>query len=46
MKRKNDPLRGTLSIPGGYINEGETAEGAMIREAKGKASPVVELITI
>ncbi len=37
VKRKNDPFRGMLSIPGGFINKGETAEGAMIREAEGEA---------
>ena len=34
VTRKNDPFRGMLSIPGGFINAGETAEDAMRREAK------------
>lgn len=25
VKRKNEPFKGMLSIPGGFINEGETA---------------------
>jgi 8-oxo-dGTP diphosphatase len=35
-----------LSIPGGFINEGETAENAMTREAKEETSLVVEPIAI
>jgi 8-oxo-dGTP diphosphatase len=43
---KNDPFKGMLSIPGGFINAGETAEDAMRREAKEETSLVVELIAI
>ena len=46
VRRKNDPFKGTLSIPGGFINEGETAEDAMTREAKEETSLVVEPIAI
>jgi 8-oxo-dGTP diphosphatase len=46
VRRKNDPFKGMLSIPGGFINEGETAEDAMIREAKEETSLVVEPIAI
>jgi 8-oxo-dGTP diphosphatase len=46
VRRKNDPFKGMLSIPGGFINEGETAENAMIREAKEETSLVVEPIAI
>ena len=35
-----------LSIPGGFISEGETAEEAMMREAKEETSLVVEPIAI
>jgi 8-oxo-dGTP diphosphatase len=45
-KRKNDPFKGMLSIPGGFINEGETAEDAMRREAKEETSLIVEPIAI
>lgn len=46
VRRKNDPFKGMLSIPGGFINEGETAEDAMTREAKEETSLVVEPIVI
>ena len=34
VRRKSDPFKGMLSIPGGFINEGETTENAMTRQAK------------
>src|SRR5688500_8230671 len=46
VRRKSDPFKGMLSIPGGFINEGETAENAMTREAKEETSRVVEPIAI
>jgi 8-oxo-dGTP diphosphatase len=46
VRRKSDPFKGMLSIPGGFINEGETAENAMTREAKEETSLVVEPIAI
>jgi 8-oxo-dGTP diphosphatase len=46
VRRKNDPFKGMLSIPGGFINVGETAEDAMRREAKEETSLVVEPIAI
>jgi 8-oxo-dGTP diphosphatase len=46
VRRKNDPFKGMLSIPGGFINQGETAEDAMIREAKEETSLVVEPIAM
>ena len=46
VRRKNDPFKGMLSIPSGFINEGETAEEAMIREAKEETSLDVEPIAI
>ena len=42
VRRKNDPFKGMLSIPGGFINEGETAEDAMLREAKEEISLILE----
>jgi 8-oxo-dGTP diphosphatase len=42
VRRKNDPFKGMLSIPGGFINVGD----AMRREAKEETSLVVEPIAI
>jgi ADP-ribose pyrophosphatase YjhB (NUDIX family) len=46
VTRKSDPFKGMLSIPGGFINEGEIAENAMTREAKVETSLVAEPIAI
>ncbi|MDQ4015208.1 MAG: NUDIX hydrolase [Thermoproteota archaeon] len=46
VRRQSDPFKGILSVPGGFINEGETAENAMTREAKEETSLVVEPIAI
>lgn len=46
VRRKNNPFKGMLSIPGGFINQGETAEDAMMREAKEETSLIVEPIAI
>ena len=34
VKRKYDPLKGTLDLPGGFIDFGETAENCAVREVK------------
>ena len=34
VKRKFDPLKGTLDLPGGFIDFGETAENCAVREVK------------
>lgn len=33
IRRKNEPFRGKWALPGGYTDEGETAEQCCIREA-------------
>lgn len=46
IRRKRDPFRGELALPGGFVNEGETAEDAMRREAMEETSLEVEPIDI
>jgi 8-oxo-dGTP diphosphatase len=46
VKRKNEPFRGCMAIPGGFVNEGETVENAAKREVKEETLLDVELIDI
>jgi len=32
IRRKNDPFRGFFALPGGYVEKGEDAKGAVISE--------------
>ncbi len=34
VRRKNDPAKGTLDLPGGFVDMDETGEEGMIREVK------------
>jgi ADP-ribose pyrophosphatase YjhB (NUDIX family) len=46
VRRKKDPFKNRLALPGGFINEGETAEDAARREAREETSLEVEPIEI
>ena len=46
VRRRKDPFKGQLALPGGFINEGETAEEAARREAIEETSLEVEPIEI
>jgi ADP-ribose pyrophosphatase YjhB (NUDIX family) len=46
IRRKKDPFKDRLALPGGFINEGETVEDAARREAREETSLEVEPIEI
>jgi 8-oxo-dGTP diphosphatase len=46
IRRKKDPFKDQLALPGGFVNEGETVEEAMKREAEEETSLEVEPIDI
>lgn len=51
IKRKNEPFKGTLALPGGYVDEGEDPLNAAIRELKEEVnvdvnSEKLKLVTI
>jgi ADP-ribose pyrophosphatase YjhB (NUDIX family) len=46
IKRKNEPFKDHLALPGGFVNEAEKVEDAAKREAQEETSLVVDLIDI
>ena len=46
VERKKDPFKQTMVLPGGFINEGELAEDAAIREVKEETSLDIEIDNI
>ncbi|MDQ3871989.1 MAG: NUDIX hydrolase [Thermoproteota archaeon] len=46
VRRKKDPFKDHLSLPGGFVEEGETVEEAMRREAMEETALEVEPIDI
>jgi 8-oxo-dGTP diphosphatase len=46
VRRRKDPFKDRLALPGGFVNEGETVEEAMKREAIEETSLEVEPIDI
>jgi len=46
IKRKKDPFKDCFSLPGGFVNEGEKVEDALIREADEELLVKVEPINI
>ena len=46
VKRKNEPFKDHLALPGGFVNEGENVENAAIREVSEETSLQIEPIDI
>jgi 8-oxo-dGTP diphosphatase len=46
VKRKNEPFKGYLSLPGGFVDEGERVEDAAKREVKEETSLDVQINAI
>jgi len=46
VRRKNEPYKGCLALPGGFVNEGERIEDAATREANEETSLNIGLVEI
>ena len=46
IKRKNEPFKDHLALPGGFVNQGENVENAAIREVMEETSLQIEPIEI
>ncbi len=46
IKRRNDPFKGLLAIPGGFVNEGEKVEDTAVREMLEETNLNIEPINI
>jgi 8-oxo-dGTP diphosphatase len=46
VKRKNDPFKGMFALPGGFVEVGETAEQAVVREALEETGLSIEIVKL
>ena len=46
IKRKKDPFKNMMALPGGFVNEGETVEEATKREIREETSLEIRLLDI